>query len=180
MNGIDGLVTTWRPQGRHVVLSGRSAGAPEYCVEREQLLPLRLKEAWGFFSTPMNLARITPPDMRFEILSTEIDRPIFTGMRIEYNVRPLLGIKVRWLTEIRDVEPQRRFTDVQLNGPFAKWEHEHRFVGTPHGVLVQDRVVYRLPFGILGRLAHSAFVARRVGSIFDHREAVLRTIFATG
>lgn len=149
----------------------------DHVLERQILLPIRQREAWDFFSTPHNLARITPNDMGFRITSTDVDRPIFNGMRIAYTVRPLLRVPLDWLTEIREVEAPFRFTDVQLNGPFAKWEHTHEFIGTPHGVLMKDRVVYRLPFGSLGRLVHSLFIRHRVNAIFDHRENVLRTMF---
>ncbi|MCC6911197.1 MAG: SRPBCC family protein [Flavobacteriales bacterium] len=150
----------------------------DHVIERRILLPIRQKEAWDFFSTPMNLARITPEDMRFEILTEHPERPIFSGMHITYRVRPLFRVPMTWRTEIREVEAPFAFTDAQINGPFAKWEHEHSFVGTPHGIRVVDRVVYRLPFGMLGRLMHTLVVKSRVEAIFDHREKVLRAIFA--
>lgn len=148
-------------------------------IERKIVLPILQKDAWEFFSTPLNLARITPGDMHFEIKSKDVDKPIFNGMHIDYSVRPLFGIPLGWRTEIRSVEAPYTFTDAQVRGPFAKWEHEHRFVGTPYGIRVEDRVVYRLPFGALGRIVHSLIVKKRIESIFDHRERTLRAIFAT-
>lgn len=150
----------------------------DHVIERKILLPIRQKEAWDFFSTPLNLSRITPEDMQFEIITDHPERPIFNGMNIKYRVRPLFRIPLSWRTKIQGVEAPYKFTDEQLDGPFAKWEHEHAFVGTPYGIRVEDRVVYRLPFGLLGRLVHALVVRKRIEAIFDHREKALRTIFA--
>ncbi|MBL0129479.1 MAG: SRPBCC family protein [Flavobacteriales bacterium] len=147
-------------------------------LESEQVLPIRLKDAWEFFSTPLNLASITPSDMRFEILSKDADKPIFDGMRIDYRVRPILGIPVRWTSVIRNVERLHSFTDLQVRGPFAKWEHHHRFVDSPYGVIVKDRVLYKLPLGPLGGLVHTVLVRGRLEAIFKHRERALNAIFA--
>ncbi|MBP6310724.1 MAG: SRPBCC family protein [Flavobacteriales bacterium] len=151
----------------------------DFVIERRIVLPILQKEAWEFFSTPLNLARITPEDMRFEIKTRDIAQHVFSGMHIDYRVRPLFGIPLDWRTEIRGVDAPFQFMDAQVKGPFAKWEHEHRFVGTPYGIRVEDRVVYRLPFGALGRFVHTLFVRKRIEAIFDHRERTLKAIFAT-
>ena len=36
-------------------------------LQREQWLPISVEEAWAFFSTPVNLAKMTPGDMGFVI-----------------------------------------------------------------------------------------------------------------
>ena len=43
----------------------------------------------------------------------------------------LLGWPIRWRVMIREFDPPYRFVDVQLWGPFARWEHRHRFVAGP-------------------------------------------------
>ena len=35
---------------------------------------------------------------------------------------------MRWRVMVREFDPPYRFVDVQLWGPFARWEHRHRFV----------------------------------------------------
>ena len=148
-----------------------------YVLEREQFLPIGIKEAWEFFSTPRNLSKITPPDMGFEILPPFDDEPMFSGQLIDYRVRPLLGIPVRWTTRIGEVGTLEYFTDTQLRGPYQKWEHLHTFEEKDGGVLMKDRVEYALPFGIIGRIAHSLFVRSRLEKIFDYRVSVLDKIF---
>ena len=92
-------------------------------LHREQFIPISIKEAWDFFSQAKNLEKITPKDMAFVVLTELDDKPIYDGMKIEYKVRPLLGIPMRWTTEITGVAAPYRFTDKQLKGPYALWEH---------------------------------------------------------
>ena len=130
-----------------------------YRLYREHLLPTELKTAWDFFSTPENLARITPPELGFEILTEVKGKKISDGMHIEYYVRPLLGLRLKWITRIDSVQEPKYFVDTQLKGPYKLWEHKHTFVPTPHGVNMIDEVKYAMPFGILGRIAHALFLS---------------------
>lgn len=148
-----------------------------HVLRREQLLKTTLSEAWDFFSTPRNLARITPPDMGFVIREPFDDRPAHTGQLITYSVRPLLGIPLTWVTRIEEVEPPFRFVDTQLRGPYKRWWHEHTFEEAEGGVLMRDRVEYELPLGPVGELAHNLLVKVRLKRIFDHRWAVLEVLF---
>ncbi len=150
-----------------------------YLLEREQFLPVSRATAWQFFSSPRNLATITPPDLGFQILPPFNDEPMFTGQLISYKVRPLLGIPVKWTTEIGDVSEPAYFTDKQLKGPYTKWEHLHTFEEADGGVLMRDRVEYALPFGMLGKLGHSLFIRKRLEQIFDFRVQVLTDIFGS-
>jgi len=88
-----------------------------HVLEQEQVLPVTLEEAWSFFSTPRNLARITPPDMGFVIHEPFDDSPAHAGQRITYTVRPLFGIPLKWVTLIALAEGPYRFVDSQVQGP---------------------------------------------------------------
>jgi ligand-binding SRPBCC domain-containing protein len=147
-------------------------------LTREQLLRTTLEEAWAFFSTPRNLARITPPDMGFVIREPFDDRPAHAGQLITYSVKPLLGVPLTWVTRIEEVEAPHRFVDTQLKGPYKRWWHEHTFEEVEGGVLMRDRVEYELPLGPLGEVVHDLVVKGRLKHIFDHRWAVLEVLFA--
>ncbi len=148
-----------------------------YTLYREQILPISLQEAWDFFSTPMNLAKITPPDMGFEIMTQLEGKGIYEGMLIEYRVRPMLGIKVKWITKIGSVEAPYKFVDTQLHGPYSLWEHTHTFKEVEGGVLMTDTVNYAIPLGILGTIAHVLAVKSRLEHIFDFRKITLENFF---
>ena len=144
---------------------------------RQQLIKTDLRTAWEFFSSPKNLQKITPPDLGFNILSDLKGRSMHEGQIIDYTVKPLFGIPVRWRTEIKQVNELSSFKDVQKRGPYSKWEHTHVFEEVENGVLVKDYVKFRLPFGVLGRMAHSVFVKARLAHIFDYRERILEAVF---
>lgn len=147
----------------------------------EQFLQIGISKAWDFFSSPKNLAKITPPELDFKIL-TQVDdeKEIYEDMIIEYTVKPILGIPLRWKTKISKVEKPNRFADEQLKGPYKKWEHTHSFYEKDEGVLMKDLVVYELPFGPLGNLMHKLVVQKKVAQIFTYREEVLEKMFNKG
>ena len=146
-------------------------------LETKQWLPIKLQEAWDFFSVPANLDRITPEDMSFEIL-TGADEPTFTGQIISYRIRPFLGIPMNWVTEITQAVPQSYFIDEQRFGPYRFWHHLHRFTESEGGVLMEDVLHYGLPGGFVGEL-FGAPIHKKVKFIFNHREAILDEIFPT-
>lgn len=148
-----------------------------YLLEVSQFLKISLSEAWDFFSSPDNLSKITPDHMGFEITSG-IPEKMYTGQIITYKVSPFLGIKTNWVTEITHVAEGRFFVDEQRFGPYRMWHHEHHFEVKGGGVLMTDRVSYKLPFGFLGRIAHSLFVKNQLKQIFEYRETYLSKVFS--
>ena len=147
-----------------------------HLLYRKQLLNCDLKTAWSFFTAPGNLARITPPNMKFTVISNVGDIPIYKGMLIDYKVAPLFGLVMRWRTEITQVEKEKNFTDLQIKGPYKLWRHVHQFIPNERGVWMIDTVEYELPFGIFGRVGHP-LVKKRLKAIFDYRYQILEKIF---
>lgn len=142
-----------------------------------QQLNCNLDTAWEFFSSPHNLSKITPKEMKFNVLTNLSEEPIYEGMIIDYKVVPLMGIPVKWRTKIIQINPKVSFTDFQEKGPYKLWNHFHEFIPNEKGVLMKDTVDYELPFGILGNIAHSLLVKQKVQSIFDYRYAILEELF---
>lgn len=151
----------------------------KYQLKRSQQLHCTLDTAWRFFSAAKNLSEITPKEMNFRVLTDLKDAEIYEGMRIDYYVSPLFGLKMRWQTEIIQVDPLKSFTDLQQKGPYKYWHHRHVFVSNEDGVLMHDTVDYELPFGLLGNIAHALMVKRKLMHIFDYRHAVLERLFNT-
>ncbi len=148
--------------------------ARRYVLERTAVVPRPRAQVWAFFADPHNLEAITPDFLRFHVLTP---RPVATaaGALIDYRLS-LGGVPFRWRTRIEDVVPGACFVDVQLRGPYRRWRHRHTFEDVPGGTRVADRVEYELPLGLLGRLAHAAFVGRTLARIFDHRAARVRAL----
>ena len=136
-------------------------------IQRSQIVPLPVEDAFAFFADAHNLEALTPPWLRFRIL-TPGPIPMEKGATIEY-VLTTHRLPVRWRTEIVEWRPGRRFVDRQVEGPFRLWEHTHTFEERHDGTLIRDTVLYRMPYGALGTIAHRVVVARDLGRIFDYR-----------
>ena len=148
-----------------------------YQLHRIQQLPCDVATAWKFFSSPHNLSHITPKEMKFTVLSNLSDDSLYEGMLIDYTVSPLFGIPLRWQTRITQVDEGKYFMDVQQIGPFRHWIHLHEFIPNANGVLMKDTVVYNLPLGVFGSIAHTLMVRHKLNSIFDYRYKVLDILF---
>jgi len=145
-----------------------------YVLERDQLVRAPAERVFGFFSNAENLEAITPGFLGFEVVTpTPIE--MRKDAEIVYRLR-IAGVPIPWRTRITSWEPGRGFVDEQERGPYALWEHTHRFEETDRGVLVSDRVRYALPFGPLGRLAHALWVHSALARIFDFRFARVRAL----
>lgn len=143
----------------------------------KQALPIGLDEAWAFFSNPANLKEITPAHMRFEVISLHHGDRMYAGQVIRYIVRPLFGIPLKWVTEITHVVDKQYFVDEQRFGPYAFWHHQHRFTAVEGGVLMEDILHYKVPFGFLGNWVDALLVKKEVDTIFAYRKQILAERF---
>lgn len=149
-----------------------------YVLKTEQAIPITLDEAWEFFSSPLNLAKITPADVSFVVTSDQTtSTKVYAGMIITYKIAPLLGIKMDWMTEITHVVEKQYFVDEQRFGPYALWHHQHHFKEIAGGVLMNDILHYAIPYGVIGRLSNSVFVGNKLKQVFEFREKAIERIF---
>ncbi|HEY7694272.1 MAG TPA: SRPBCC family protein [Gaiellaceae bacterium] len=135
-------------------------------LERSQVVPVDVEEAFAFFADAWNLEAITPPWLRFRIL--EAPGTLERGSLLAYRLR-LFGLPIHWHTEIVEWRPPFGFTDVQLAGPYRRWEHTHRLRHVDGGTEIYDHVVYRLPYEPLAALLAPVTVRPWLTAIFDYR-----------
>ncbi len=147
-----------------------------YTLERQQRVAAPRHEVFAFFADAGNLERMTPAHVGFQILTPQ---PIamHVGTRIDYRIK-LRGIPMTWHTRIEVYEPDDRFVDVQLAGPYKLWHHTHTFADAPGGgTELGDCVRYELPLGPLGTIAHALVVKRQLRQIFDYRARMMTERF---
>jgi ligand-binding SRPBCC domain-containing protein len=155
----------------------------DHVLERRVWLPRPRPEVFQFFADPRNLSLVNPPASGLRWL-TPPPSTLAAGEVIDFEIR-IYGFPVRWRVFIREFDPPYRFVDAQLWGPFARWEHRHRFLeGPPErdggpGTWVEDRVTYRLPLGALGQLAHAIAIERKIAGLFDYRDRRLRELLGS-
>ena len=148
-----------------------------HTLHRVQFLPVSLSKAWAFFSDPGNLAAITPSGMGFHILSAHRPERMYAGQLIEYRVAPVLGIPLYWMTEITHVVEGKYFIDEQRFGPYTLWHHQHHFRAVDGGVEMTDLIHYKIPLGIIGRVANMLFVRQKLNDIFNYRYEKVKELF---
>ena len=141
-----------------------------YQFTKTQIINGSIEEVWDFISSPKNLKEITPDYMGFEITSKNLPERIYPGMIICYTVKPVLGMKMIWVTEITHIEEMRYFVDEQRIGPYSIWHHQHFVEPACQGVLMTDIVSYAPPLGFLGAFANTIFISKQLDTIFNYRE----------
>lgn len=150
-----------------------------YRLYFSQKLPIDLETAWDFFSSPSNLAKITPPELALKITHYQENKKIYSGQLITYTVQPLWSISLEWVTEIIAVEQPLYFIDEQKFGPYTFWHHEHWFSSIPGGILMEDIIYYKLPLGLAGKILHWLKIEKDLKKIFEYRKEVLEKTFGT-
>ncbi len=144
-----------------------------HLLNRSTWIERPVEEMYAFFADAGNLERVTPPELRFRIL-TPLPIEMKVGALIEYRLA-LFGVPFGWRTEISCWDPPRRFVDRQLAGPYRKWIHTHEFTPERGGTRMRDNVEYGLPLGPLGLLA-LPLIRCQLKRIFDYREAALQSL----
>ena len=145
-------------------------------IHTKQRLPISIEEGWGFLSNPKNLSCITPNYMKFKITDCDF-KPVYQGQIIQYTVRPLLNIPLKWVTEITHVVKENDFVDEQRFGPYSLWHHKHFLREIDGGIEMEDIIHYKIPLGFIGEFLNSLFIKNQLKEIFEYRKNKLIEIF---
>lgn len=134
---------------------------------QESKLAARPAEVFRWHARPGAFERLVPPWERVELVRS--DGSLEVGSQVE--VRAWIGpFPCIWRAEHTEYSANERFVDVQLEGPFASWRHEHEMLAAgPGSCRLRDRVEYALPLGGLGRLVAGPFVRRKLERMFRYR-----------
>ena len=148
-----------------------------YSLKVKQKISQPIEEVWSFFATPKNLNELTPKNMNFNIISGRSD-DFFPGKIISYSVNPFKFWNIKWVTEITHINKNKLFIDEQRFGPYLMWHHEHHFIKNEDGsTTIYDKVIYKIPFGIIGKIAHKLFIKKRLTEIFNFRKKRINQLF---
>ena len=141
-------------------------------IQFELWLPRPLDEVFPFFADAANLEVLTPPLLKFQII-TPLPIDMRVGTLIDYQLR-VHGFPLKWRSEITAWEPQRRFVDEQRRGPYKLWHHEHTFEAKNGGTLTRDIVRYAVPFDFI---VHPMIVRPDLARVFGFRHRKMKELF---
>ena len=168
-----------------------------YSHHFEQWLSNPVEDVFAFFANPDNLPLLMPPWQKARIEKSTIvpapragasvassARAAGAGTRLTLSFRPfpLSPVRVHWELEITEFSWEGHFCDRQISGPFEFWRHCHRLRGVDRGgidmTLIVDHVEYEMPFGPIGKFAHSVFLRRQIEATFVFRQREIAKIFS--
>ena len=131
-------------------------------------MPSTAEALYAWHLRPGAFVRLSPPwdDVRLLEQTGSIED---STARLTISI-PMGPFRKRWVAQHEDTRPGRSFKDVQVSGPFAKWEHTHRFLpeGEEESVL-EDSIEYRLPLEPLSRWIAGRAIERDLNRVFAYR-----------
>jgi uncharacterized protein len=128
-------------------------------------------DVFRWHELPGAFERLTPPWEKVEVLARTGGLENGSRATLRLRVGPF---RVPWVLEHRDFERGRQFRDVQISGPFARWEHTHRFDEDGRVCDMQDRIEYALPCGPLGPVVCELFVKSELERLFIYRHRTIK------
>ena len=135
--------------------------------EKRSVIDTPARTLFAWHTRPGAFERLTPPWEHLRIVSRH--GGISDGSRVTLELRRG-PIKTRWEALHRDFIEGQQFTDVQVAGPFKRWEHTHRVEPVEGGrATLIDHVDYALPFGPLGAVAGGPIARRMMDRLFAFR-----------
>ena len=138
----------------------------------ESRLEAPAAEVFAWHERPGAFERLSPPWESVRL----VQRPenLRDGSRaiIRMRIGPLPRT---WVAEHRDYIAGRQFRDVQISGPFRRWEHTHEVLPAGEAACVlSDRILYDLPLGPVGRLFGGGAARRQLERMFTFRHETMR------
>jgi uncharacterized protein (TIGR01777 family) len=133
----------------------------------KSIIPASPEELYEWHMREGAIERLTPPWSVMEV--TEGRGRISDQSRRVLRV-PAGPLRIRWVAKHHSFIIGRQFCDEQIQGPFRKWIHTHRFTPTGDGnSILEDSIEYELPLGLIGNIAGRSGVNEIVHRVFPWR-----------
>jgi len=130
------------------------------------------EELFNFHLDSMNITKITPSNIKVELLST--DTQTYEGKIVSIKTTKFF-VPTYWDVEIQKLEFPNILVDLAVKSPFKYWKHQHVFTKKGNMCELKDIIEYELPFGILGKLINP-FIEKDITSMFDFRHKKTKEI----
>jgi len=135
------------------------------------LINAPVETVWQFHERPDILNLLTPPWQPVKVIRREGGLGIGAISEFRLSLGP---IAVRWIAEHIECQPNRLFTDEQVEGPMQSWVHRHQFNAENSKTKLTDAIAYELPGGWLSELLLGWWVDSRLTDMFRYRHEVTK------
>jgi hypothetical protein len=126
-----------------------------------------VEEVFKWHARPGAIERLSPPWDPLEIISRTGGIQAGAEVKMKLKAGP---IPIKWHARHVDYQENVLFKDIQVNGPFSKWIHTHRFEKPePAKCILEDSIEYALPFHPFGTAVMETFVEKKLKQIFTYR-----------
>ena len=137
--------------------------------EKTSRIEASAQDLYAWHSRPGAFTRLSPPWQQVRLLAGSTGLREGSRVVLELKSGPFRKI---WKAEHRNVRPGLGFQDIQLEGPFDRWEHTHDFSPVDEtSSELKDRIAYRLPAGTLGDLTAGNYVRHQLERVFTYRHS---------
>ena len=112
------------PDRRHFFARNAALGTFSNCLGESREDHHAPEDIWTYFCDEGKLEELTPGFLNFKVLQKST-REIGEGTLLDYHLK-VNGIPMGWQSRIEDWEPDRRFVDTQVKGPYSYWRHARK------------------------------------------------------
>ncbi|MDQ3634803.1 MAG: SRPBCC family protein [Acidobacteriota bacterium] len=139
---------------------------------KESIIKATPEEVFAFHELPDAIERLIPPWENAEIIQKADISKIGSQAIIKQKI---LGIiPSRWVAEHTAYDPPNMFEDIQISGPFRRWQHRHIIRSHAEGAILRDEIEYKPPLAFLGMIATPFLITPKLEKMFDYRHEVTK------
>ena len=150
---------------------------PPTIFEKISVMPGTVQQLWDFHAQPDAFRKLTPPPIIIQMRENKLKS--LTEGTVDFNM--WMGpLPIHWVARHEPGPIPTSFTDRQLTGPMAYWEHQHIFRAVPSGVELTDHITLEHKPGIIGLLTRLMFDGLPLQIFFAYRHWVTRRAVGKG
>jgi ligand-binding SRPBCC domain-containing protein len=135
-----------------------------------------VEKTFEYFTDTDQVAKQFPQSLRL-VITNRTARHLNQGSIIEFSAR-VYGLPMRWKSYVHSLATNRHIAYVwQQNLFFSSWEHDYYFESFRQQTRITECILYRLRFGLLGRMIDVLFVKPFVRRMLKYRRKELLALF---
>lgn len=148
-----------------------------HSISRGHLVHASVEELWDFISNPDNLEKLTPATFKTKRTGDTTIKRIQEGSCSSYKIRLFPLVYINWDARFINVKDKEEYTDVQVAGPFKRWEHQHQIISQNNQTFMRDIITFEPPFSMIGSWLVRVFIKPRIQYLFNYRDKQFDVLF---